>query len=248
MSHFIAMTSPISSLHQNQSVDPSPSLDSLVGHLLAAKRALACVEHVSQANSLVTSTRAALEIHTAQNARMQFLQSGCSAQIRILHKVQSYTLDLVRESRSDHAAVARRLQVADEQLNRTLDQLRTTIVESSLRPDDEQPKSLADFIDETNVQGLRDTINDTLSSFDHVKQGYEALNKALNQEITQAEGLLVAEDECMATSESSSLIPEMLSKMEGHAQEMASNLESREAFRYVHYGHQAYRRGRRSCI
>lgn len=58
--------------------------------------------------------------------------------------------------------VLQSLDVADIRLQKTMDVLRSTIVESAFRPEGEEPKSLLHFVDETGVETLRSNLKETI--------------------------------------------------------------------------------------
>ena len=225
------MASPASSLPPEQSNSAlSPSLDALVVHLLAAKRSLSCVEHVYRANGLVIKTRQALEEHTIIKARTLFLHNGSGTQVELLVRVLYHLSGVAQEGGREFQAVIEVLDSAESKLRRTLDQLRGTAVEPSLRPVDEPRKSLVDFVDESGVEGLLGTIKESIDATGTARQAFEQSNAAFEDEINHIKGLWEAEGGRKSLAESSNAhwypIPDILQGMEEHAQEMANNLES----------------------
>lgn len=43
-----------------------------------------------------------------------------------------------------------------------MDILRSTMVEAAFRPEDEEPRSLLDFVDEQGVEGMRDAVKESI--------------------------------------------------------------------------------------
>ena len=43
-----------------------------------------------------------------------------------------------------------------------MDNLRSTIVEASFRPENEEPRSLLDFVDEQDVETMRDKLKESI--------------------------------------------------------------------------------------
>ena len=225
------MASPASSQPSEQlNSASSPSLDALVGHLLAAKRSLSCVEHVYRANDLVIKTRQALEEHTIVKARTHFLHNGSSTQVKLLAHVHHHLSGMAQEGGREFQAVIKVLDLAESKLRQTLDQLRGTVVESSLRPVDEPRKSLVDFVDESGVQALLGTIKESIDATGVARQVFEQSNAAFEDEINHIKGLWELEGGRNNLAESSNAhwlpVPDILQGMEEHAQEMANNLES----------------------
>jgi len=225
------MASSTSSLLPEQPKESSPpSLENLVAHLLAAKRSLSCVEHVYQANDIVIKTRYALEEQTRINASTIFLQNGSSAQIELLSHVLNHTQSISQEGESDFKAVIRVLDAAESRLQQILDQLRSTVVEPSLRPDEETRKTLNDFVDESGVQGLLSTIKESIDAAGDARRTLDLSNAAFDEEISRARSLLEERSGQPGLEQPTdgllSPVPEILQGMEAHAREMADNLES----------------------
>ncbi|MCJ1418415.1 autophagy protein 17 [Xylographa parallela] len=209
---------------------PTEQPDTLIAHLLAAKRSLSCVDQVYRADDLVKKTRQALEGHTITAARTIFLHNGSAAQANLLDNVLDHTRSIARDGGSEFQKVIGALDVAQSKLQHTLDQLRATTVESSLRPDGEPSKSLVDFVDESGVTGLLSTIKESIDASGEARRVYGESNAALEDDISQVRQLLTADDDrdrlVDPNSSLHSPVPDILQAMEGHAQEMADNLES----------------------
>jgi autophagy-related protein 17 len=54
------------------------------------------------------------------------------------------------------------LDAANERLESTMDTLRDAIVEASFRPEGEEPRSLLDFVDEQDVEKMRDKLKESI--------------------------------------------------------------------------------------
>ena len=208
----------------------SPSLDTLVAHLLAAKRSLSCVEHVYRANDLVIKTRQALEGHTVIAARTVFLHNGSIAQAELLDHVLNYTRSIASDGGLEFQKIIGALDAAEAKLQQTLDQLRATTVEPSLRADGEPIRSLVDFVDESGVTGLLSTIKESIDASADARQIYGESNAALEDDISQVRRLLTTDHNQERPTDPNkhlqSPVPNILQGMEEHAQEMADNLES----------------------
>ncbi|MCJ1413566.1 autophagy protein 17 [Ptychographa xylographoides] len=225
------MASSTSSLLPEQTRSTTiPSLDVLVGHLLAAKRSLSCVEHVSRAHELVNKTRQSLEDQTILTARINFLHNGSSAQIDLLSHVLNHTHSIAKEGGSEFQTVIKVLDIAEAKLRQTLDQLRQTTVEPNLRPENEPRKSLVDFVDESGVDGLLSTIKQSIDATGEARKAYEDSNSGLEDDITRVREFLTLDDSNKGSTnlghDLRSPIPDIIQHMEEHAQEMADNLES----------------------
>lgn len=225
------MASSTSSLAHERHDSPSPpSLEVLVAYLLAAKRSLSCVEQVYRANDLVIQTRQALEDQTKRIARTIFLHNGSSAQVKILGQVLSHIHDIAQEGESDFQSVLKVLDLSESRLRQTLQQLRSSVVEPSLRPADEPSKSLVDFVDESGVEGLLGTIKESIDATVAARHIFKKSSRSFEDDIAHVRALLKPEDGRESFRGLSiglrSPIPDILQNMEEHAQEMADNLES----------------------
>lgn len=54
------------------------------------------------------------------------------------------------------------LDAANERLESTMDKLRATIVEAPFRPEGDEPRSLLDFVDEQDVETVRDKLKNLI--------------------------------------------------------------------------------------
>ncbi|XRM39205.1 Autophagy-related protein 17 [Aspergillus tubingensis] len=217
-----------------------PQLDSLISHLVAAKRSLSSINHVWRANEIVTSARSALEESVVISARTGFLRRGLNNQLRLLYSVRSEVEEVSLRGRSEFASVLKSLDTADARLRKTLDSLRDTIVHSSFRPDGEEPRSLHDFVDERGVEELRAALKSSIDRTNEAQAELDTSNSAFDDElqsIKQALGnyreatKLASSSSSSSSASNSSLpslssMPPMLQSLEMHAQEMANLLEA----------------------
>lgn len=116
-----------------------PQLDTLISHLVAAKRSLSSINHVARANEIVTSARSALEESVVVSARTGFLRRGLNNQLRLLYNVRTEVEEISLRGRTEFASVLKSLDAADVRLRKTLDLLRETIVHASFRPEGKNP-------------------------------------------------------------------------------------------------------------
>lgn len=224
------MASPSDSIRSEPSPPTETPLDTLVSHLLASKRSLSAVTHVYHANELVTSTRKSLETSIITSARTEFLRSGVDSQVRILDRVWENTDGVANESATEFAAVIQTLDVAEERLRQTLELLRGTMVEATLRPPEEERKSLMDFVDETGVANLMDSIKGSIDAAHGAHAEFQGINAVFDKDVRNVKDLLAkkrAPDITDSAAENTvSSIHEILRDMEDHAKDMADGLES----------------------
>ena len=236
------MASSTSSLPAPASRPASPSLDTLVTHLLAAKRSLTSTTHVSCANALITSSRTALEQQTILSARTTFVRRGCQAQAKSLREIHAHASRTHAKARSHIKAVVAEVGAAEGRLQATLAELRGTYVEKALRPEGEAPRTLADFVHDANVQGLLDDIRGNVGAAEDEMVGFADAAEALARELRSVDELLRATDgpevldSALGEDEDEENdpgggddippVPSLLQSMDEHAADMAANLSS----------------------
>lgn len=234
--------------HEQQPVptdEPASQLDTLISYLVAAKKSLSSIYHVSRADEIVNTARNALEQSAILSAKIGFLRRGQKQQIQLLYDVRDEVENISHRGRSEFANVLTELDTVDERLRHILDKLRQTVVHPAFRPDGEQSKSLHDFVDEHAVEDLQvvlkaaidrttaaqSQLSESSSSFDDELRG---LQHALGRYHTTLE--LASSRSSQSASPpaavldpgtgSASNMPSMLRSLESHAQEMADLLES----------------------
>ncbi|KAJ5195434.1 uncharacterized protein N7498_008872 [Penicillium cinerascens] len=222
-----------------------PQLETLISHLLAAKRSLSSINHVWRANEIVTASRSALEESVVVSSRTNFLRRGLNNQLRLLYNVRSEVEEISYRGRQEFSEALKSLDAADARLRSTLDLLRETIVDASFRPKDEEPKSLHDFVDERGVEELHEAMKSSIDRTNTARGDLDISNREFDDELASIKRALrhyrsatkMASSRASASSSSSasvsdsdllalSSMPGMLQSLETHAQEMASLLES----------------------
>ncbi|KAL3471941.1 autophagy-related protein 17 [Aspergillus californicus] len=222
-----------------------PPLETLISHLVAAKRSLSSINHVWRANEIVTTARSTLEGAVVVSARTGFLRSGLNNQLRLLYNVRAEVEEISLRGRSEFAGALRSLDAADARLRKTLGQLRETIVHASFRPEGEEPRSLHDFVDERGVEELHATLKSSIDHTNTAQADLDSSNYRFDDELQSIKKALgtyraAAKLASSRSSDSSSgsqsgsssslpslsSMPSMVHSLEMHAQEMANLLES----------------------
>jgi autophagy-related protein 17 len=144
--------------------------------------------------------------------------------------------------------VVKTLDAANERLELTMDNLRSTIVEASFRPEDEEPRSLLDFVDEQDVETRRDKLKESiresnvsffylscpsfLTSIQEARTEFDTSILAFDNDLRALKSAMTASTKISSSQSqsrnfvSTSPIPESLNALETHAQEMAHLLDS----------------------
>ncbi|KAE8454352.1 autophagy- protein 17 [Mollisiaceae sp. DMI_Dod_QoI] len=229
---------PLSRSQASQSPSNSPShsmthqdasLQTLVSHLLAAKRSLSSISTVWRANEIVTSARSALEESVVLSARTGFLRSGISEQVKILRRVRGGVENVYKDGQRDFKGVIRTLDAANSRLESTMDILRATMVEAAFRPDEEAPRSLLDFVDEQGVETMRDALKESIREAKEAQTEFDSSILSFDDDLRALKAAMKSSPQ-PSTSQShndfSSPIPTLLHTLEINAQEMAGLLDS----------------------
>ena len=166
-----------------------PSLERLVLHFVAAKKALTATQHVYRATELASSSRALVEEIAALNAKTAYARRGVDEQLETLREIRGAVADAGEKAGDEFKVTIAKLDVANDRLQATLGSLRKVIVNRSLQkkklesaagkehhlrgdsPDDEadeddgQQKTLYDFVDEANHEDLLASLRNLIDTF-----------------------------------------------------------------------------------
>lgn len=160
-----ASSSPANSGHggdnihlDHDAISFSVPVETLVEHLLAAKRSLSSMTLVLRANELSTEARQLYEDSTILGAQTAFLRKGIANQGTMLRRIRDNMNVTYTAGKREFNHLLKTLDVADGKLRRTMEMLQSTTVDPVFRPEGEELKNLLDFVDEKQVNGLRDAL------------------------------------------------------------------------------------------
>lgn len=167
-----SITSPASSASVSRSAShhgipsstDSVSVETLVQHLLDAKRSLSSYETVLRANELVNLARRAYEESIILTAQSGFLRRGISEQVRLLQRLRRNLIRTYDNGKREFGRIIKTLDAADARLQDTMNALRARVVDSSFRPNGEGKKNLMDFVDESQVNTIRDALKENIQA------------------------------------------------------------------------------------
>jgi len=143
---------------------PSVPVETLVEHLLAAKRALSSsMTLVLRGTELAASARRLHEEATVLGAQTAFLRAGISAQGCLLARARRSMGRAYDGGKRGFRSLIRTLDAANGRLQQTMDMLRGTVVDAVFRPKGEAPRNLLDFVDENSVDGMREAVKDSIA-------------------------------------------------------------------------------------
>lgn len=148
--------------HASRPSSPSMPVDTLVNHLLAAKRSLSSMTHVLRANEFATSARHLHEDTAVLAAQAGFLRSSILDQAALLVRVRRSLQATYDWGKRDFKKLIKAMDEVDGELGDTMDMLRGTGVQSVLGLKGEDRRNLLDFVDEASVHGMRDAMKKSI--------------------------------------------------------------------------------------
>ena len=152
------------SQHSPSSSHPSIPIDTLVNHLLAAKRSLSSMTLVLRANDIANHARTSHEDASLLTAHTSFLRAAILDQSAILVRLRRSLQVTYDWGKRDFGKLVRAMDEADGALEATMGLLRGTVVHSALRPAGEEEKTLLDFVDEESVHGMREAMKKSIEA------------------------------------------------------------------------------------
>ena len=140
----------------------SISIDTLVNHLLVAKRSLSSMTLVYRANEIANSAQQSHEDVAILAAQAGFLRTSILDQAAILVRVRRSLQTTYDWGKKDFKSLVKKMDVVDSELEHTMEMLRGAGVEEVFRPKGEDKRSLLDFIDEGGVHGVREAMKKSI--------------------------------------------------------------------------------------
>ncbi|KAI9676203.1 MAG: autophagy protein 17 [Trizodia sp. TS-e1964] len=225
-----ASSLPAISVAQSPSLsglEETPShVETLVEYLLASKRSLSSIYHVSRANEIVTVARHALEESLVLQSKGRFIKQGIVSQLAILNDVKQGAETVAKEGHREFKATLVDLDNAEARLQLTLNALRSTVVKASLRPKGEQKKSLHDFLEEGGRENLMAEVRESIDQTQEAQQELDQAILAFDEDIGSVQSSLASTITSSTHDAFEYPIPSLVRSLESHAKEMADLLES----------------------
>ena len=136
--------------------EPDVPIETLVEHLLSAKRSLSAMTSVLRANELCTLALQLYEEAVVLGSETEFLRRGMASQLGVLGRVRSGLDRTCEAGKREFKQLIRAMDGADAKMRGTVEGLRGRAVEGGFRvgEGDEGERSLMDFVDEKSVQGV----------------------------------------------------------------------------------------------
>ncbi|TWU75746.1 autophagy- protein 17 [Metarhizium rileyi] len=152
---------------------PVVSVDTLVNHLLVAKRSLSSMNHVLRANELATSARHSHQEMLLLAAQTAFVRNYLHDQYSILARIRKSLQSTYEWGKRDFKKLIKAMDEVDGALTGTMDMLRETVVQPLLQSNDEERKNLLDFVDESSVHGMRDVMKKSIQDLQSIQQSFD---------------------------------------------------------------------------
>lgn len=143
---------------QHDVIAASVPVETLVEHLLAAKRSLSSMTLVLHANSLSTHAHQLHEESVILGAQTAFLRRGMADQLGLLRHICDGMIKSYDVSKREFRILLATMDEAGHKLDRTASMLKNTTVDPVFRPEGEGTKNLMDFVDEEQDKALRDAM------------------------------------------------------------------------------------------
>ncbi|KAI0201386.1 kinase activator [Astrocystis sublimbata] len=159
--------------HAPDSYADTVPVETLVQHLLDAKRSLSSMSLVLRANDLVHSARQAHEESVILGAQTQFLRRGIGEQLRLLLRVRKGLTRTYDNGKREFKQIIKTLDATNGRLEDTMNVLRGRTVNSAFRPPDEEKRSLLDFVDEAQVERMRESLKGNIQALQTTQQSFD---------------------------------------------------------------------------
>ncbi|KUI59284.1 Autophagy-related protein 17 [Cytospora mali] len=226
---------PDGHLDHGAAATASVAVETLVEHLLAAKRSLSSMTLVLRANDLSTHARQLYEESAILGAQTAFLKKGINDQTKLLLRVRRNMIRTYDAGKREFKHIIKTLDAANGKLENTIDMLRHTTVDPVFRPSGEEPKNLLDFVDENQVHAMRDALKCSIAELQATQTSFDgdlfrfdndlrALSKILKPSTTQSPPKSPADS---TTHQQHNLpILDILASLTDHSHSMAEHLTS----------------------
>ncbi|KAI1434392.1 kinase activator [Xylaria sp. CBS 124048] len=221
-------TSQSASVHASPSYFDSVSVETLVQHLLDAKRSLSSMRLVLRANELVHVARQAHEESAILTAQTQFIRRGINEQIRLLLRVRKGLMRTYDSGKREFKQTIKTLDVTNSRLEDTMGILRHQIVNESFRPSGEEKRNLLDFVDEAQVDRMREALKENIQVLQATQQSFDRDLLQFETDLQRLQAIMNPPNLTASSSSSSNEPPllRFLSNMVENSHTMAELLSS----------------------
>ncbi|KAJ4992323.1 kinase activator [Stagonosporopsis vannaccii] len=204
-----------------QEHDRPQTLEGLVSHFVAAKRALHSQTVLWRANEIVTTARELLEENAILAAKNASLRNIVDQQLDTLEAIRRGVDVVEAEVQSEFKQLLHDVDTSFSGLNSTLAVLRETPIEAALQPPGTPQKHLYDFIDSTTVSNLEGTLRACIDRYNDALATLGDSNDAFDTSLDNLHSSIENVPMTPATTSNPSPIPSLYRDLEGHAKEAA---------------------------
>ncbi|KAI1213763.1 autophagy-related protein 17 [Annulohypoxylon truncatum] len=214
--------------HVDTSSIQSVPVETLVQYLLDAKRSLSSMGLVWRANELVHSARQAHEESVILAAQSQFLYHGINEQVRLLQRLRRGMNRTYDNGKREFKQTIKTLDAANGRLVDTMKVLRDRVVDSTFRPRGEEKKNLLDFVDESQVDAMRDALKENIQALQNIQKSFDGDLLRFDTDMRLLQKTMPASPFPSSPSASSTeqIVPRFLASMIEHSHDMAELLSS----------------------
>lgn len=140
-------------------------IETLVEHLLSAKRSLSTMNSVLRANELCTQALHLYEEAVVLGSETEYLRRGMACQLNVLTRVRNGLNRTYDAGKREFRQLIRMMDGADEKMKGTISGLRNRVVEKKFREGqgDEGERNLMDFVDEKSVQSVVEALKGSVT-------------------------------------------------------------------------------------
>ncbi|KAL1596308.1 Autophagy-related protein 17 [Paraconiothyrium brasiliense] len=210
------------SLHQ----DRPQTLEDLVTHFVASKRSLQTQTILWRANEIVTAARGLLEENAVLAAKNTSIRNIVDEQVDALEAVRR-GIDVVEaDVQAEFKQLLHDLDTSFAGLKSTLTVLRETPIETALQPFGTPQKHLFDFIDNTTVTALENSLRACIDRYNEARSSLEDSTDAFDTSLENLNSSIDNVPKTPVTSSTPSPIPSLYRDLEGHARETAQAFQS----------------------
>ncbi|KAG6033517.1 hypothetical protein E4U41_006897 [Claviceps citrina] len=205
---------------------PSIPIETLVNHLLVAKRSLSSMNHVLRANELATWARLSHQETLLLAAQTAFVRNSMLDQVTLLTRVRRMLQSTYEWGQGDFKKLVKAMDEVDADLTRTMDMLRDTQVQSSLQPNDREGVNLLDFVDDTSVHGMREAMKQSIQDLQSIQVSFDGDLLRFETDIRNLRKALAASPSPATDDDTQPATVSLLLSMDDHSTTMASLLAS----------------------
>ncbi|KAF6825548.1 kinase activator [Colletotrichum musicola] len=207
----------------------SVPVETLVEHLLAAKRSLSTMNLLVRANEIATQARLAHEEAVVLHAEGRFLRRAAADQLAVLAKVRRGLKRTYDAGKRDFKNLVKTMDATNETLQDTMAMLRNTTVEPGFRPAGEERRNLMDFVDERSVHVMVEALKKSLGELQSIQTSFDGDLLRFDDDLRSLKKTLTAKSLPRTSSDSSSYdppMPDLLASLVDHSHCMAQLLTS----------------------